>query len=234
MKFHIDFRRTYACSRLLTSKIVVALVFLVLPTIVMASGFGFGINANRTVQLNNKVGENSINFKSEVPLERILGKATDISGSFTINPDNLQTAQGEIIVAVSSMKTGIKKRDDHLYAPDWLDAAKYPVITFKFSSLVNVKVSSADVQAGRGVATAEAFGNFTMHGVTKQITIPITITYVKESTKTREKAPGDFVLVQANFSVALKDFNVAGTKGQIGSKVGEKIDLEANLYGASK
>jgi polyisoprenoid-binding protein YceI len=199
-----------------------------------ASGFGFGINANKVMQLNNKVGENVINFKSEVPLERILGKATEISGGLTLNPDNLQTAQGEIIVNVLSMKTGIKKRDDHLYAPEWLDAAKFPVMTFKFTSLVNVKIISADANTGRGVAEAEAFGNFTMHGVTKQISIPVTITYVKESPKTREKASGDFVLIQAKFSVALRDFNVSGTKGQIGSKVGEKIDLEANLYAASK
>jgi polyisoprenoid-binding protein YceI len=220
--------------RLRSLGMVGCVVLLLAPQLVVASGFGFGINTNRSIQLNNKVGENSINFKSEVPLERILGKANEITGSFTINPDNLQTAQGEIMVNVLSMKTGIKKRDDHLYAPDWLDAAKFPVITFKFTSLVNVKITSADAQAGRGVATAEAFGNFTMHGVTKQISVPITITYVKESPKTREKASGDFVLVQANFSVALKDFNVAGTKGQIGSKVGEKIDIEANLYGASK
>jgi hypothetical protein len=38
-------------------------------------------------------------------------------------------------------------------------------------------------------------------------------------------------MVDADFSVSLKDFNVLGKGDIIGSKVGEQIDLDIKLFG---
>jgi hypothetical protein len=73
-----------------------------------------------------------------------------------------------------------------------------------------------------------------MHGVTKQMSIPFTITWLDESAATQKRAPGDLVMVEASFSVALKDFRVAGSQGLIGSKVGETIAITAKLFGSTK
>jgi len=72
-----------------------------------------------------------------------------------------------------------------------------------------------------------------MHGETKQIKAPITLKFVRESDATKKRAAGDFALVQTSFKVALKDFNVKGTAGIVGSKVGEAIDIDANFYGST-
>ncbi len=124
------------------------------------------------------------------------------------------------------MASGNDTRDEHMKSPMWLDAAKYPTITFVITSITN-PVTNGSKLSGKAV------GKFTMHGVTKQITIPFTLTYVDASTATRARAAGDLAMFTAEFDVALADFKIAGKQGVIGSNVGERIKIKANLYGAT-
>lgn len=196
-----------------------------------ATGFNVGVSGAKKVTFSNRVGANQITFESSAPLEDIKGTANDISGSITLDPSNIEATTGMITVKVKSMATGINKRDAHLMSSDWLNEPQYPVITFSIKSIKNVKPGSND--NGKSVIQAVAVGDFSMHGVTRQIEIPITMTYIRESEKTKERAPGDLVMVQGDFSVALKDFKVEGTKGTVGSKVGETIKLKANFFGST-
>jgi polyisoprenoid-binding protein YceI len=197
-----------------------------------STGFNNGISGKKTVVLNNKVSDNQIKFYSKAPAEDIEGAANGITGSFTIDPSNIEATTGSFTVEVKSMKTGIDMRDKHMYGADWLGADKNPQITYNVTKITDVQTVSSD--KGKAVVKGNAVGTFTLNGVTKELKAPVTITYVPESDATRKKASGDFVMVQADFKVVLKDFNVAGKKGIVGSKVGEYIDIKANLYGATK
>lgn len=200
---------------------------------VLAGGFGLGTSGKKTFTINNKVGENEVKFISTAPMEDINGTAKGISGSVVLDPENLEATTAKLVIAVKSMKTGIKKRDKHLYSNEWLDAEQYPEIRFSMKKLSEVQSVSSDAKTGRAVAKAKAVGDFFLHGVSLEMTIPVTITYIRESEKTRERAPGDFLLVQTEFSVPLGKFNVTGKKGIIGSKVGEEISVKATLFAAS-
>lgn len=181
----------------------------------------------RKVTLSNNVGKNQFLWTSDAPLEKIKGTAEDVSGSFTVDPKNIAGLRGTISAAASSMKTGNTTRDGHLQSAAWLDVARFSQITFEVASVSNVKVNG-------NTATALASGTFKMHGVSKQMSIPFKITWLDESAKTRQRAPGDLVMVTADFTLALKDFNVAGTKDVIGNKVGETIAITAQLFGSTK
>lgn len=191
-----------------------------------AQRLGVSASGNKKVTLTNKVGANQFTWNSDAPLEKITGTAEGVSGTITLDPKNLATLRGTISAQVATMKSGNSIRDGHLKGADWLNAAKYPAITFTIASVSGVKVAG-------NVATGNAIGTFTMHGVGKQISIPFKLTYVDESDKTRERAPGDLVMISAEFSVSLKDFNVAGSRGIVGNKVGETIQVKAQLYGAT-
>ncbi len=190
-----------------------------------------GTQGKKNITLNNKVGENNIKFLSTAPLEEIKGSTEGVSGSFTIDLDNLEATSGQITVEVKTMKTGLDRRDNHLWGKDWLDADKYPSITFDIKSLTEVQIVKQDNAMGE--IKAVAVGTFTMHGESKQIKAPITLKFVRESEATKKRAAGDFALVQTSFKIALKDFNVLGVRGLVGSKVGETIDIDANLYGST-
>jgi polyisoprenoid-binding protein YceI len=180
--------------------------------------------------LNNAVGKNAVEFVSDMPAEKINGTSDGVTGSFSMDAANIEATSGSIRVLVTSMKTAISKRDEHMYSDTWLDAAKFPEITFVIQKLENVSVNN---KGGRNVVTATAVGTFTLHGVTKTISAPVTITLVPESAESKKRASGNLAMVKATFVVKLADYNVKGKQGVVGKSVGETIAITANLFANS-
>ncbi len=208
------------------------LVSLVNVTVALgATQLPLPVSGKKTVTLTNSVGQNLCRFHSSAPLEEFEGTADEVSGSFTLDPQNLEATQGQIRVTVASMRTGIARRDEHLRSPDWLDAERYPTISFDIQKLTDVRIT--EQSRGRAVLTAKAVGLFSLHGVQKPMELPITLTYVLENAETRKRAPGDLVMVQSEFTLSLRDFNIRGRQGVIGSRVGENIRVWVTLYGSA-
>jgi polyisoprenoid-binding protein YceI len=179
---------------------------------------------DKLLTLNNNVNKNQFVWESDAPLESIRGSSEGVSGTLTIDPQDLSKLRGTITTQTATMKTGNDTRDNHLHSAEWLDASRYPQITFTIASVDKVTTSG-------NTATGMATGNFTMHGVTKRVSIPFKMTYLVENGSTRLRAPGDLVMISADFNISLKDFNIAGTEGVVGSKVGEQIKITAQLFG---
>jgi len=191
------------------------------------AGTGFNLSAKgaKTFTVSNKAGNSQAQFSSKAPLENIEGGTAAVTGSFTLDPANLEATTGKIAIPVASMQTGIEMRDKHLKEKDWLDGEAYPNITFEIKKLSAVSVTSSG--GGKGVAKATAEGTFTLHGVAKTMNIPVEITYV-------EKPSGDVVMVKIDqMSVPIKEHGIQGRKGIIGSKVSENITIKVVLYGGA-
>jgi polyisoprenoid-binding protein YceI len=180
--------------------------------------------------LNNAVGKNGLEFLSKAPMEDINGTSEGVTGMFMLNAANLEATTGKIEVAVLSMKTANSKRDEHMYDAMWLDATKYPSISFDVTGLKDVKVTK---DGGKFVVSANAVGTFSCHGVTKASTAAITLTYIPESAETKKRASGNLVMVDAKFNVALADHKVTGKAGVVGKSVGEVIAITAKLFANS-
>lgn len=183
-------------------------------------------SGQKTVTLSDAVGKNQFSWLSDAPLEKIQGTSAGVTGRITLDPRNLSTIRGTIATQVSTMRTGNSTRDGHLRGSNWLDASTYPTITFTILSVANIKVTGNN-------ATGAVTGNFVMHGVTKRLAFPFNLKYVDESAQTRSRAPGDLVMISAQFDIKLKDFNVAGARGMVGSRVGETIRVTAQLFGST-
>jgi polyisoprenoid-binding protein YceI len=69
-------------------------------------------------------------------------------------------AKIEFTADVNSINTEDEKRDGHLKSPDFFDAAKFPTITFKSTSM-------KPVAKGKTIYNLE--GELTMHGVPKKV-----------------------------------------------------------------
>jgi polyisoprenoid-binding protein YceI len=206
----------------------VAILAFVLATVVSTASAQLAVRTNgeKRVTLNEKVGNNQFVWISEAPLENIKGSAEGVSGAFTIDPKNLASIRGTVSAQVATMKSGNASRDEHIRGSQWLNAARHPQITFTIASVSGVKVNG-------NKASGIAKGTFTMNGVAKPLSIPFSLTYLEESAATRKRAAGDLVMITADFKIALKDYNVAGTRGTIGSKVGETIEINAKLFGST-
>lgn len=201
-----------------------------------STSFNLNTSGERKFELNYKVSQPQIFFTSNAPLEDIKGSVNSefISGTINLDPANIENVNGNVSFEVKGMETGIQKRNGHLYGKNWLDAESYPDISFVLLGLSGVKVASVDAARGRATANAIASGNITIHGKTKTINLDVTITYIKESELTKKRTPGDFLSVAGKFDAELSDFDINGTEGLIGSKVGKTINIDFELFFAGK
>ena len=201
-------------------------VLLLVSSFSFAQGFKVKASGSKSFTFFDQYGKNQVTFFSKTPLEDITGTASGINGGVDFDVNDFNTLKGKITVDVSSMKTGIDLRDEHLYSDGWLDAEQYPEITFEIKDVKNV-TSSADNRL-----TGTLSGAFTMKGVTKDVEAEFDVTYLDESEQTKMRAPGDLLGVRASFNVKLSDYGVEHMV--VGSKVAEDIEVSVNVIGYSK
>lgn len=135
---------------------------------------------------------------------------------------------GKIVLATNSLTVGNPLMREHLHSANWLDVAKYPEITFEASKVANVKSKGAQV-------TADVTGNLTVKGITKEVTVPVSFTYLADKLGARfgdEKIKGDLLVLRATFEINRNDFNIQ--PGQYTDKVAENIQLSFAIAGASQ
>jgi polyisoprenoid-binding protein YceI len=84
-----------------------------------------------------------------------------VSGAIKLDAANLTKSSVEATIDVTSVDTGLAARDTHLKSPEFFDAAKFPTMTFKSTSV-------AKTATGYAIT-----GDLTMHGVTRQVVLAL-------------------------------------------------------------
>ena len=96
-------------------------------------------------------------------VSRVSGKFGDFTGSISVDQASPAASAVEFTIKTASIDTGVADRDKDLRSANFFEVEKYPEISFKSTS---IKPSSRkDVY--------DVTGTFTMHGVTKTITLPV-------------------------------------------------------------
>ncbi len=97
-------------------------------------------------------------------IAKVRGQFNKISGTLTYDPAKPAETGLEVTIDVSSLYTGIKKRDVHLVSPDFFDAVNNPEITFR---------STGCIMTGR---RGQLTGELTIRGNTRPVTLEIELT----------------------------------------------------------
>lgn len=94
----------------------------------------------------------------------VRGSFRKVDGFLNFDPANPADAVVEATIDVASMdSTGVEQRDQHLLSADFLDAEKYPTITFK----------STRVEPNSDNTEAKVYGNLTIKDVTKEVVLNV-------------------------------------------------------------
>lgn len=109
-----------------------------------------------------------------------------ISGHFTVKDGALAGNDHAVKIDMNSIWSDDEKLTGHLKSGDFFEVEKFPESTFAATSLT--KKSDTEY---------EVAGNFTLHGVTKNISFPATA-----------ETEGDTVKITADFNINRKDFGV--------------------------
>ena len=183
--------------------------------------------APRSFDFKDPKGVNNVQFKLDAPLESITGTATGISGRVSFDPANPSATSGRIVLEAASLTVGNPMMADHLRGNQWLDVATHPMIVFEALTLESVRNQD-------GQTKANVTGKLTVKGVTKNIKVPVTFTYLADKLGARVNDPkvkGDLLVLRTTFEINRRDFGI--NPGQMADKVAETISLTLSIAGAA-
>ena len=197
----------------------------ILTLIAVGTLSGAALAEPLTFDFKDPKGVNNAVFKLDAPLEAITGSASGVSGKVTFDPADPGKTKGKIVVAASSLHVPSPMMKEHMHGEQWLDVSKHSEITFEAKELKNVKSSGNDT-------TADAVGVLTIKGVSKEITAPVKLTYLKDKLGQRvPKLKGDLLVIRSSFPIKRSDFGI--NPGAPQDKVAETIDLTLSIAGAA-
>jgi polyisoprenoid-binding protein YceI len=141
----------------------------------------------------------------------VRGQFMDFSGDVYFDPDHPEESRFEFVIKVNSVDTKIGKRDTHLRSPDFFDAAKYPLMTFK-----STRVSSA------GDNKYIAAGTLTIKDVSKDLALEL----VYHGQKENPLKPGEIVAgLDTRLTIDRLEYHVGDGKFYKMGVVGKDVDI---------
>ncbi|HSW54888.1 MAG TPA: YceI family protein [Ignavibacteriaceae bacterium] len=203
----------------------ILIIFLMSCINMLPQGFNLPSKGVQIFNLKDNEGRNQATFFSEARYENISGLSNNVWGQVAFDAKDLKTTlQGEVSISVSSLKTGIEKRDEHLQSLSWLNAEKHPTITFRIKEIHNVNlIEDNEVKISLS-------GEFKLRGRTKVIYTTATMKYLPENDITKTIMPGDLISIVAKFEIKLSDFDVRSTF--IPNRVSDIIQISINIVGS--
>jgi polyisoprenoid-binding protein YceI len=133
------------------------------------------------------------------------GKLDKSSGKIVLDRDK-GDGTVDITIDTSSVDFGQEKLNEHAKSPDLFDVAKYPTATYK-GKLAKFKNG----------APTEVVGEFTLHGVTKPLTLTINQFLCKPNPMTKKEVCG----ADASATFNRKDYGMS-----FGEAYGFKMDVK--------
>jgi polyisoprenoid-binding protein YceI len=179
-------------------------------TLLLAFGFTAPLRAADTYKIDPM--HSFVSFSVQhLMINHVRGKFDKISGSLTVDNNALQQASGKIETA--SIDTGVPPRDKDLRNANFFDVEKYPAITFQTKSV-----------SGTGDHLT-LVGDFTMHGVTKELTLTGKLTGPIKDPWGNQRLG-----LEAKTTLNRQDFgmNYSKTLDTGGALIGDDIDIEIN------
>jgi polyisoprenoid-binding protein YceI len=153
----------------------------------------------------------SIGFSVDhMVIDTVHGRFRQFDGSITVDPDNGNALkQANATIQAKSIDTDVERRDTHLHSPDFFDVEKFPTITFEST----------------GVSGQTLTGKFTMHGVTKEISLPFKI-----KGPIKDPMGNTHLSLEANSKLDRKDYGLTWNKvlEAGGLMVGEDVTIQIN------
>ena len=192
----------------------------------VASSSASAEGAKATYTFGTFDARTTITFVSEADLETIHGVSHKVSGQLVVDPAT-SAATGKLTVPVKDMHTGIDVRDGHMRGENggvWLEAAKYPDISFEL-----VKTSRVAGTKDR----VDYEGKLSIHGVTKDWKGSAMVRFIPASVAGPAKlGDGDWLRVKAEFDVPIQDFGIVIPDG-VGPKVSATWHVTIDVYGTT-
>jgi len=167
-----------------------------------------GTSVKYSVDANHSTVGFSVPILDGVSIVR--GKFTDFTIDIYYDETDIIKSSVTAKIKAASIDTGVEARDKHLRTADFFEVEKYPEISFQSTKIV---------KKGKGFI---AVGTFTMHGVSKEISIPFTNRGKFYNEKTKKNLLG----FSANLQLDRRDYGMAWKHSAVPNWVGDLVTIE--------
>ena len=185
----------------------------VLPVLLFAVTVAAQVTTSRPYPIDNT--HSTVGFSVPIlgGLSQVKGKFTDFAITLNNDEKDITKSSVSVVIKATSVDTGIERRDAHLRNADFFDVEKFPEITFK---------SERIEKKGKQFI---AHGPLTIHGVTKQIALPFTVTGTFKNPANNKMTMG----YSAKMVLNRKDFGINYSRQDNPTFVGDEITVEIEL-----
>jgi polyisoprenoid-binding protein YceI len=112
-------------------------------------------------------------------LSEVDGVFKNFDASITASEEDFSDAVFQASADLTTLTTNNDRRDEHLQKDDMFDTANYPTLTFKSTKLEKV-----------GDSKFQLTGDLTMKGITKPVTLDLTLLGVGEHPRSKKQLAG--------------------------------------------
>ena len=142
-----------------------------------------------------------------------LGTVSGSAGQLQFDPEDWSTARLEVSVPLQRLDLGDEKWNKAVRAGNLLDTTQFPAATF-----VSTRIEPIDPQH------ASVFGTLTLHGVSKEVKLDVTLNALKRHPLPPFRRTAGF---SATATLSRADFGIDAWKSVIGDRVELRLEVEA-------
>jgi len=185
------------------------------PALILAAALAVASPAVAAEDYAVDASHADVTFQIRHLVSQVTGRFNDFEGAIRIDRHAPEASSVTFTIQTASIDTSNDKRDEHLRAPDFFDAATHPTIAFESTAVREV-----------GDGRYEVTGDFTMRGVTRSITLPVEV--VGEM---KDPWGNHRMGFQISSTLNRKDFGITYNKvlDQGGLMLGDDVKVSINL-----
>jgi polyisoprenoid-binding protein YceI len=142
-----------------------------------------------------------------------IGTVSGSSGTLEFDPDDWTTARLEVEVPLQRLDLGDEQWNKAVLARNLLDAEEFPTARF-----VSTRIEPD------GPQHASVVGNLTLHGVTREVKLDVTLNALKRHPLPPFRRTAGF---SATATISRADFGIDAWKSVIGDRVELRLEVEA-------
>jgi polyisoprenoid-binding protein YceI len=141
----------------------------------------------------------------------VAGRFNEIAGTVTLDAKDESKNAVQIEIQTKSVDTANEARDKHLRTADFFDVEKNPTMSFKSTSFKK-----------KGASKYEVKGDFTLHGVTKPLTVE-----VEQVGTGKSKEGKDLAGFETSFTIKRSEFGMDKMLGT--SLIGDDVKITVSV-----
>ncbi len=146
-------------------------------------------------------------------LSQVKGKFSDFTATIVYDEADITKSSVTATIKTASIDTGIERRDAHLRNADFFEVEKYPEITFQ---------SKRVERRGKDFV---AVGTFTMHGVSKEISVPFAKTGQFKNPAINKMVVG----FSATMMINRRDYGITYSNRANPTFIGDEVKIELSM-----